>query len=136
MNFGEKVRSLRTQKGMSQNQLAKELGVTRRTIISYEQGDTYPRNGELYKKLAEILGTVEENLRTGVEDFMTKVGEEFGLRGQRQASAMKEQFSQLMAGGELSPEEKDAFMLDLQEIFFEAKREAKKYTPNKYKKEE
>lgn len=136
MNFGDKVRELRTQKGMTQNELAKALGVTRRTVISYEQGGTYPRNSELYGKLAEILGTQEEVLRTEAEDFMTTIGAEFGARAQKQAAAMKEQFSSLMAGGELSPEEKDAFMLDLQEIFVDAKREAKKFTPKKYRKEE
>lgn len=136
MNFGEKVRELRTQKGMSQGQLAKELGVTRRTIISYEQGDTYPRNNELYKKLAEILGTVETELRTGAAEFMTKVSEEFGGRAQKQAADMRAQFASLMAGGELSADEKEAFMLDLQEIFVDAKREAKKFTPKKYIKED
>lgn len=135
MNFGMKVRELRTQKGLSQEQLAKALGVTRRTVISYEQGDTYPRNSRLYGRLAELLGTQETELRTEAEDFMTAVAEEFGGRAQKQAAVMKEQFASLMAGGELSSEEKNAFMLDLQEIFFDAKREAKKYTPNKYRKE-
>ena len=33
MNFGEKLKDLRTQKGWSQEELAKQMGVTRRTII-------------------------------------------------------------------------------------------------------
>ena len=32
MNFGEKLKDLRTQKGWSQEELAKQMGVTRRTI--------------------------------------------------------------------------------------------------------
>lgn len=136
MNFGDQVRELRTQKGLTQGELAKQLGVSRRTVVSYELGTTYPRFREIYDKLAELLGVKVEDLRTEDEEFMTMVSEEFGGRAQKQAAAMKEQFSSLMAGGELSPEEKDAFMLDLQEIFVDAKREAKKFTPKKYKKEE
>ena len=33
MNFGEKLKDLRTQKGGSQEELAKQMGVTRRTIV-------------------------------------------------------------------------------------------------------
>ena len=36
MNFGEKLKDLRTQKGWSQEELAKQMGVTRRTIGGYE----------------------------------------------------------------------------------------------------
>jgi DNA-binding XRE family transcriptional regulator len=36
MNFGEKLKGLRTQKGWSQEELAKQMGVTRRTIGGYE----------------------------------------------------------------------------------------------------
>lgn len=38
MNFGEKLKDLRTQKGWSQEELAKQMGVTRRTIGGYEAG--------------------------------------------------------------------------------------------------
>lgn len=41
MNFGEKLKDLRTQKGWSQEELAKQMGVTRRTIGGYEAGTTY-----------------------------------------------------------------------------------------------
>lgn len=42
MNFGKKLKDLRTQKGWSQEELAKQMGVTRRTIGGYEAGTTYP----------------------------------------------------------------------------------------------
>ena len=44
MTFGEKVKDLRTQKEWSQEALAKMLGVSRRTVIAYEQGTSYPRH--------------------------------------------------------------------------------------------
>ena len=55
MNFGEKLKDLRTQKGWSQEELAKQMGVTRRTIGGYEAGTTYPRTRDMYAKLAEML---------------------------------------------------------------------------------
>ena len=42
MNFGEKLKDLRTQKGWSQEELAKQMGVTRRTIGGYEAGTPIP----------------------------------------------------------------------------------------------
>ncbi len=136
MNFGDQVRELRTRKGMTQGDLAKLLGVSRRTIVSYELGTTYPRFRSIYDKLAECFDVKVDELRTEDEEFLTKISEEFGGRAQKQVIDMKAQFEGLMAGGELSPEEKDAFMLDLQEIFVDAKREAKKFTPKKYIKED
>jgi len=133
MNFGDKVRELRTKKGMTQDDLAKQLGVSRRTIVAYEQGNTYPRRREVYEKLAELLGTTDAYLRTDIEDFMMEVGEEYGSRGQQQAAKLREQVAALFAGGELSESEQMAFLMDLNEIFMDAKKEAKKFTPKKYR---
>ena len=136
MNFGDKVRELRTQKNMTQDDLAKQLGVSRRTIVSYEQGNSYPRHRETYDKLAAVLGTTDDYLRTDIEDFMMEVGEEYGSRGQQQAAKLREQVAALFAGGELSESEQMAFLMDLNEIFMDAKKEAKKYTPKKYRKDD
>ena len=38
MTFGERIRELRTQKGLTQPQLADSIGVSVRTIKSYEDG--------------------------------------------------------------------------------------------------
>ena len=64
MNFGEKLKDLRTQKGWSQEELAKQMGVTRRTIGGYEAGTTYPRTRDMYAKLAELLETDVNYLMT------------------------------------------------------------------------
>jgi transcriptional regulator with XRE-family HTH domain len=41
-NFGEKIKMLRTAKGLSLEQLAQEIGVTRQAIYKYEQGVSLP----------------------------------------------------------------------------------------------
>ena len=72
MTFGEKVRSLRKEKKMSQQELASMVGVSYRTIRSWE------------------------------------------------------------AGGSLTDEDKIAFMDEIQSLYLDSKRRAKKFTPKKY----
>lgn len=42
MNFGEKLIQLRKSKGLSQEDLADSLGVSRQAVSRWEQGSTYP----------------------------------------------------------------------------------------------
>ena len=128
MNFGEKLKVLRTQKGWSQEELAKQMGVTRRTIGGYEAGTTYPRTRDMYAKLAELL-------ETDVNYLMTEVGSFYGRRGQAQASEILSQTRELFAGGSLSEEDQKAFAIEMQRIFMDSKKVAReKFTPKKYRK--
>ena len=102
MNFAEKVKQLRTARGWTQEQLGQKLGKSKRTIVSYEKGDSYPRTREVYAKLAEILDVDINYLMTEEEAFLTDVGEEYGRRGQLQAEMILSQTRELFAGGTLS----------------------------------
>jgi DNA-binding XRE family transcriptional regulator len=55
MKFGDKLRDLRKEKGINQTELGKEIGVSLRTIISYETGRSYPKKREIYSKLANYF---------------------------------------------------------------------------------
>ena len=44
MTFGEKLRKYRTEKRLSQAELAKLAGLGVNTISNYESGKTYPQN--------------------------------------------------------------------------------------------
>ena len=68
MKFGDKVRRLRKEKGWSQEELAKKLGVNTRTVFTYENG-TYPRYQKTYDQLAELFGVNTDYLRTECQDF-------------------------------------------------------------------
>lgn len=50
----EKLRELRTQKGLSQMKVAKECGVTLNAYIKWENGVARPRD-EHYTKLEKLL---------------------------------------------------------------------------------
>ncbi|MFC5998906.1 helix-turn-helix transcriptional regulator [Quadrisphaera sp. GCM10027208] len=54
------VRELRTRRGLTQAELAREVGVSRQTVIAVEQGD-YAPSVHLALRIARVLGgTVEE----------------------------------------------------------------------------
>ena len=131
MTFGEKIRTLRLQNGYSQEQLAAMTGVTKRTVRNWETGGKYPRSQALYEKLAAALSCSEEYLRGEQELFLTKAAEEFGTRGQ--AQAFLDSTRAMFAGGDLSPEDIDMIGRHFMEMFWEAKENARKYTPRKYR---
>ena len=64
MRFCEKLKDARTKAGMKQEELAKALGVSLRTITNYESGECYPRKRDIYHKLAELFHTVYMRLPT------------------------------------------------------------------------
>lgn len=43
MKFCEKLKEARTRAGLKQEELAKALGVSLRTITNYESGERYPK---------------------------------------------------------------------------------------------
>ena len=55
MTFGKKLKMLRVGKGLTQDEMASELGITRRAYIPYEQDKARPRNEATYQKMADTL---------------------------------------------------------------------------------
>lgn len=49
MNFGEKLKQLRKNQKMTQQQLAERLGVAKSVVSYYESGDRYPSYDVLIK---------------------------------------------------------------------------------------
>lgn len=136
MKFGEKLKKLRAENGMKQEEIATAVGISRRTYISYEQEGRYPRKREVYAKLAETLKCDVNYLMTENEEFITGVSEQYGSRGKRQAEELVAELSGMFAGGELSDQDMDAVMIALQKAYFDCKADNKKYTPKKYRSED
>ena len=135
MKFGEKLKKLRSDCGLKQEEVATAVGISRRTYISYEQEGRYPRKREVYAKLAETLNCDVNYLMTEDEEFVTGVSEQYGRRGKRQAEELVAELSGMFAGGELSEQDMDAVMIALQKAYFDCKEDNKKYTPKKYRSE-
>lgn len=132
MTFGEKVKNLRKTRGMNQTQLGQAVGVSLRTVRGWEVEGRYPKQHDLYQKLADTLGCDVAYLMTEEESFITDVSEQYGSRGARQAQQILEQAAAMFAGGELSDEDKTAFMDEIQMLYLDSKKRAKKFTPKKY----
>ena len=135
MKFGEKLRDLRKKDGLTQAELAEKAGISLRTVNYYESCKTYPKNREVYTTLADILDVDVNYLRNEGDDFITLANQKYGYHGAKQAEKLVAEIGGLFAGGELSETDKDAVMRSLQEAYWEAKEENKKYTPKKYRKD-
>ena len=61
MSFAENLKLIRTEKGISQNELANSVGISQPMIAQYELGIKFP-NIILGVELAKSLGTTAEKL--------------------------------------------------------------------------
>ena len=136
MTFGEKVKNERNRLGLNQDELAKKIGVTRRVISSYENDSSRPRGTERYKKLAEALGVNINYLLSEDEAFIADVEDNYGHRGAKQAKELLAEVTGLFAGGEMADEDMREMVDAFQEEYLIAKKNNKKYTPKKYRKDE
>ena len=64
VDFGEKIKTLREEKAMTQQKLADQLYVTRATVSRWESGSRYP-DILTTKSLADIFGTSIDELVSG-----------------------------------------------------------------------
>ena len=136
MTFGEKLRDARKKCRLTQAELAEKANLGLKTISNYENGTTYPQNRKVYSILADILGVDVDYLKNENDDFVEAAQKEYGYRGKKQAMELVEEMGGLFAGGELSDDDLDGVMKALQDYYWKAKEDNKKYTPKKYLQEE
>ena len=139
-SFGEKMQAVRLQKKISQTELAEKVGVSRRSIFAYENGDSVPRKNIL-RKLAQALDVTVAYLTDddsddpdqgrAREENINMARERFGSKGAMEAAELLDRNSAFFAGGEIPQEDKDAFFEAIMTAYVTAKTEAKKkFTPN------
>ena len=64
MELGNKIRELRKQRGISQEELAKRCGVSRQTINAIENNKYDPTLALAFKLSKELFTTVDELFQT------------------------------------------------------------------------
>ena len=133
MNFGEKLLQLRTTRHLTQEEVAKAIGITRRSYLDYENGSRYPRTRDKYEALAKFFDVDVNYLYTENEEFLDEAAKKYGYRGRKQANALVNELAGMFAGGELTDEDKTAVMMDIQRAYWFCKEDNKKYTPRKYR---
>lgn len=61
LSFPEERRALREAAGLSQDDIAREIGTTRAAVSRWESGDRFPRGAHLFA-YAEILRALRKEL--------------------------------------------------------------------------
>lgn len=136
MLFGEKVKQLRKEKGLTQTELAEAVGVTLRTVQNYEGKNLFPKNQDVVNKLCKVLDTTPDYLISDDDRFVNAAYERCGTRDRRYAEKLVTEVSAFFFGGELPEEDRDNVMQAIQEAYWRSKEKNKKNTPKKYRKDE
>ena len=134
MTFSEKVRSAREMIEITQTDLAKEVGVSRRAIVAYETSGAIPRKSTL-EKLARALKVStkflsDENCNDPLEEiekdgYVEQARSLYGTNGARDIESLLRDNTALFAGGELSQDQKDAFFEAVMKAYITCKEEAR-----------
>ena len=72
MTFGNKLKTIRTEKGYSQELLASKIGVRKQTISRYENSEREP-NIRTAKRIANALGISLEELAVNEDELNKKI---------------------------------------------------------------
>ena len=132
MELSEKIKNARIAKNMSQRELAQAIGVSDRTIQNYEMGARMPRNRDTYEALARALSVNVETLLDENASFVLFATEQYGKRGAKQAMDMVNDIAAMWAGGEMEEDDMDAIMRAMQEAYWEAKKNNRKYVNKRF----
>lgn len=133
-SFQQKVREGREALSLNRTEFAKMLGVTRMTVINFEELDRKPRPASV-RKLAEVLNvSIDYLLHDEIEDptyglekqpYVEEARELYGSKAAREVDFLMERNAALFAGGELSQEAKDAYFEAVMAAYLECKQAAK-----------
>ena len=135
MNFSDKVKRSRELRGFTQQTLADEINVSKRTIAAYETTGAKPRPATMRKLAAALKVSVDYLTIDEVPDpeyglekqgYVDQARELYGAHAAREMNALLEQNAALFAGGELSQEAKDDFFAAVMKSYLACKEAAKK----------
>lgn len=135
MTFSDKIKLSRELCNLTQQQLADKVGVSKRTIASYESSGAIARSSTM-RKLAKALNVSYDYLtndditdpKQGIEkiEYIEEARNQFGNRAAKEVDELLERNAALFAGGELSEDAKDAFFTAVTKAYLECKEQAKK----------
>ena len=134
MKFNERLKELREKNNLTQEQLAKISGVSSRMIQRYEYGTSRPRL-DAAEKIAKALNVSTDELLGNADMLVAQANEKYGARGAKQAQQLTEEVTGLFAGGDMAEEDMDLMMKAIQDAYWIAKQNNKKFTPKKHRSE-
>ncbi len=128
MKFGEKLKQLRQQAKLTQAQAAEKIGVSTRTYQNYEFCKMYPKQSNLYAKIADLYNVTIDYLLSNEEQLIADAAVKGGAKAKREVQVLISQLGGLFAGGELSENDKDKVMRAINDLYWDAKLKNKKYS--------
>jgi len=135
MTFSDKIKRSREVADLTQQELADLVGVSKRTIASYECTDAIARRTTIAKLARALKVSVRYLTDESCTDPLADIEKDdhveearrlYGASGARDVEALLSENAALFAGGELSQEEKDAFFEAVMRAYVASKDEAKK----------
>lgn len=121
MKFGEKIRELRKEKGISQEELASKVGISYRAFQNYEAGRAYPRNMTVYAKIASELGTTTDFLLSDEGRFALEPDEKKSAGAALQADRVLEQMESLFSSESVTEGDRDKILRAVMDLYWKAK---------------
>ncbi len=71
MNVGRNIKLIRKKQGMTLDQLAAEIGVTKSTVARYESGDIKYVSSDMISKIADALNCRKEEILGKDPDYVS-----------------------------------------------------------------
>ena len=134
MKFNERLKELREQNNLTQEQLAKKAGISSRMVQRYEYGTSRPRL-DAAEKIAKALNVTTDELLGNAGMLVAQASEKYGFKGAKQAQQLIDEVTGLFAGGDMAEEDMDLMMKAFQDAYWIAKEKNKRFTPKKYRAE-
>lgn len=125
MEFGEKIKTRRSELKLSQQALADKSGLSLRTIQNYESGQRHPANVSIVKDIAAVLEVSYEYLLDDKSQYVIDAALRGGNEAALDVDRLISDIQGVFAGGVLSQDDKDKVMRAINEIYWESKGAAK-----------
>lgn len=137
-DFARRLRKLRTDAGLSRKDMAEKIGVVARTIINYENGTRIPY-ADTAVKMAQLFGISVDAL-LGMEDpememaraeALDKMRNINGKKGADRLNYHLNAIGNEFAGGELSVDQMEEYVLEMQKMALLAQQKLRELHTNK-----
>ncbi len=119
MTLANKLRRLRKERCLTQDEAAQKIGVSTRTYKNYELGNTCPRTRSIYVRIADFYEVdIDDLLMLGSRFISDNIHSDMG---EEDADAVIQKVVMMFAGGRMSEKDKDLALQAILKAYWDAK---------------